>query len=169
MTTIGNAVGRWCDTQAFAYVSKCWDAIPAEKLPAMQGAWAVLKAVDMVSMLPLDEEFSARVSQGEDSLTEEEIRRLTYWRAGHAHALLCAVWGFAEAFCSDKPAQGRDDIAINLCEKAEEWFHAKRLRDKGRHEPLRLAYAKALKNHHAGISLERHMKESAVASASARR
>lgn len=167
MTTIGNAVGRWCDTEAFAYVAKCWDAIPAEKLPAMQGAWAVLKAVDMVSMLPLDEEFAARISEGEDALTEEEARRLTYWRAGHAHALLCAIWGFGDSFLSDRPVRDRDEAALGMCEKAEEWFHAKRLRDKGRHEPLRLAYSKAVKNYRVGMDLERIMKESAAACASA--
>lgn len=164
-TAIGQAIGRWCDGEAFAYVAKCWAAIPAEKIPAMQGAWAVLRAVDAVSAPPLDEEFARKVEDGVDSLSDAEMARLTFWRAGHAHVLLCAVWGFAEAFCADKPVAERVDAAIRLCEKAEEWFHAKRLRERTRHEPLGIAYGKALENHRAGLELERNMKASAAGSA----
>ena len=166
---IATATGRWCGGAAFAATVAAWSAIPQEKLPAVQGAWSVLKAVDMVSAPPLDEEFRERVERFEDSLTDEENRRIVYWRAGHAHQLLCAVWGFAERFCGDAPADGRIDEAIRLCEKAEEWFHAKGLRDRTRHEPLRLAYGKALANHDAGLELERSIKVRSAAAGAAGR
>ena len=165
---IAKTTGRWCGGAAFAATVAAWESVPAEKLPAMQGAWAVLKAVDFVSAPPLDEDFARRVAEGEDSLAEEDAKRLAYWRAGHAHPLLCAVWGFADAFCSDVPQGDRADEALRLCEKAEEWFHARGLRDRSRHEPLRLAYGKALGNHGAGLELERAAKASAAGAAGRR-
>lgn len=162
--TIAQAVKKWCSGDEFERVVAVWNAIPAEKRPAAHGAWAVLVAVDTAAMRHLDEEFARKVEEAPESLTDEDRRRITFWRAGHAHALLCAVRAYADAFCN-----GDVKEALGICGKMEEWFDGKGLRAKNRHRPLSLVYGEAMANHEAGVELERLMKDSFAATSAARR
>lgn len=155
MTSLSDSVSELgFDSAGFRRIDAAWESIPADKRPTARGALAVLLAADLA-----DEQDPTEKSDPGFCTRPNHLARLTLWRMGRSHIMLCALDSFCDVFLSHLPFSARMDEAIRICDGMSAWFDRHGIRSESSHRSVRDVYTSCLARHSAGCEMRRMMEE----------